>query len=269
MLAAVLAPTRAVTERVPSTRATSDVASGTATEPKGVSKSFMSGGDQPDERANISPLSIASSLKNLLERSRVEIANSFRVRQWLRSKQTVYDVFLRLKLNAGLDESLLSPHFYTWINFVDIFNKHHPNNKVSAALVLSWTYTDLVLARKSEALIEKSDQIGTRLAREQREKWRDAKHSADAVFELLKLHEPGLNIFERPELNAWCKFVLFMERENARKVMASVVSRYYSADEFDKLLLGPKLDRSGSQRAFVELGTAFVRQQSLKRSSNV
>ena len=269
MLAAVLAPTRVVTERVSSTRATPDVASGTAAGLKGISKSFMSGGDQPGERANISPLSIASSLKNLLERSCVEIANSFRARQWLRNKQTVYNTFLLLKLNAGLDKSLLSPHFYTWITYVDLFKKHHPNSKISAARVLSWTYTDLALARKSEALIEEGNKIGTQLAREQQEKWRDDKHSADTVFKLLKLHEPGLNIFERPELSAWYKFVRFVERENAGKVMASVASRYHGADGLDKLLVGPKLDRTGSQRAFVELGIAFVRQQSLKRSSFV
>ncbi|CAI5716824.1 unnamed protein product [Hyaloperonospora brassicae] len=180
-----------------------------------------------------------TKLRNFVRSLWQRLSNSVCVRYWLYRGETVDSVFRRLGLDTGLDKIAYSPKFYTWVTFVNLYNLHNPNNKMLMMPILSYTYSDLAVARMIEAAGDTSLEraLAYRLAWEQKLYWGDTKKSGLDVFVLLELHEGGQNIFERPVLNRWYMYMKWAYGENANLNMALVLTKQYNRSALGKMFI--------------------------------
>ncbi|CAI5736463.1 unnamed protein product [Hyaloperonospora brassicae] len=263
LLTAVLVKADAVTEALASNRTTSEAESSAVTRDKVDTRRFARP-DETEERAATGFPSTMSTAKSWLESfgsvfkngardltssltstSKItlyakslgsRIINSIRAHYWLRNKESAVGVFKRLKLDTGLEENLLSPKLKTWVTFVDVYNKRNPNKKVSIARILSDTYTDVKLAQALRGPIVPRDKrpLLARLEKELMNNWEQDIQTTRDVFRLLKLHVPGSNIFERPELSLWYMYTLKVQKDPNRS-MAKTLLKHYKWDAVETM----------------------------------
>ncbi|KAF4041707.1 hypothetical protein GN244_ATG06024 [Phytophthora infestans] len=73
--------------------------------------------------------------------------------------------------------------------------------------------------------------------------WLITKKSPKEVFNLLKLHEAGSNLFKNPRWKTWVTYVSKFDKTNPEQTMASVLTLRYGDDVLAEMLAAAKMSR--------------------------
>ncbi|EEY55243.1 secreted RxLR effector peptide protein, putative [Phytophthora infestans T30-4] len=136
----------------------------------------------------------SSVVADLVRLVGVKLSDKVRARYWLWRGKSSEDVFKRLKLDGGLEKLMENPKFFSWMTYINMYNKKNPDKKMAMTDVLTKTYGDLALsrmldsvlnARRSSQKSRKLMKVAATLALQQRQGWERTGKSTDEIFAFL------------------------------------------------------------------------------------
>jgi hypothetical protein len=107
------------------------------------------------------------------------------LQNWLKKGLISEDDFALLTLGKSADDLLTSSQLSAWKNYVNLFNKENPTEKVSALAALTARFGDDALATMIDAAkkVPKTETMATQLQAEQIKHWLDAGKLPDGAAE--------------------------------------------------------------------------------------
>ncbi|KAG3139659.1 hypothetical protein PI124_g8638 [Phytophthora idaei] len=158
--------------------------------------------DEEEERGITSTAleSVAGSLEISIEQ----------LKTWLKGGgKSTDDVFKALALDSAADSILANPQLQSWIGYMKLFNKEHPMKQTSLVTTLAshFEYDGLAKIIEAAKAVPKTAKLAKRLEFELIQPWLAQEKNPDEVFQLLKLDVMRYDLFEKPELFTWVKYV--------------------------------------------------------------
>ncbi|KAG7378421.1 hypothetical protein PHYPSEUDO_010121 [Phytophthora pseudosyringae] len=130
------------------------------------------------------------------------------IQRWLAREKTPEEVLKLLKLDRMRYDLFDQPQLFTWVKYVDDFNKMYPARKTTlfaklSPLVDEDTLVQMLIKAKSVASTER---IALRVQAEQTANWLKKGETPDDLFTLLRLNRAGDTLLENPIFDAWVKY---------------------------------------------------------------
>ncbi|ETP31863.1 hypothetical protein F442_19337, partial [Phytophthora nicotianae P10297] len=144
--------------------------------------------------------SVAASLKITTEQ----------LQSWLKGgSKSTDDVFKALTLDSAADAAIANPQLQTWIGYMKLFNKENPKQQTSLVTTLAshFKYHDLAKAIEAAKAVPQTVKFAKRLEFELIQRWLAQEKNPDEIFQLLKLDIMRYDLFEKPELFTWVKYM--------------------------------------------------------------
>ncbi|KAL3663753.1 hypothetical protein V7S43_011168 [Phytophthora oleae] len=162
-----------------------------------------------DERLEKEERGISASAVETIANAVESKVNTAQLKSWLNSGESADDVFKLLTLNNIADDVLANPKLEDWIEYMKLFNRKNPRQQTSLIKTLISHFDDDGVAR----LIQKAMQgdstakMAKRLEFEQFQRWLGQEKTPKEVLTLLKLDNNRYDLFEKPELLTWVKYL--------------------------------------------------------------
>ncbi|EGZ15159.1 hypothetical protein PHYSODRAFT_249125 [Phytophthora sojae] len=160
-----------------------------------------------------------------------------RIQAWVKSHETVDDVFMLLKLDEAGENLFRTPQFSSWAAFVTTSAPKNP--EVPMVMLLKARYKDEAqLARMIESAtkVPRTEDIATKLQTDLLNRWRLDRKSSGDILMLLKLNKAGDDIIGRPEFNTWALYTSFISEKVPERAMISTLTASYGDEALSKML---------------------------------
>ncbi|GMF35133.1 unnamed protein product [Phytophthora lilii] len=153
----------------------------------------------------------------------------------LQKGNSVDDVFKLMSLDNAADGLLANPHLTAWIDYMKRFNKAQTVEKgvekASLIAILTKYYGDDGVARIVEAAkkVSSTSRRAKNLEAEQIQHWLVKGKTPEDVYKLLKLDVRRYDLFDKPELATWVKYMDEFNKanpDNKATFISSLVNRY-------------------------------------------
>ncbi|OWZ09238.1 RxLR effector protein, partial [Phytophthora megakarya] len=204
--------------------------------------------DGSDERVNLGASTVTKfkDLSNSATQKLEKMAASAKLKVTSNNQQTTDKRFARYKVDTVKSKLLESAEFQKWYKVVNNAYKKTPEEgDVAMVRKLTNQYGDEDLTK---FLVEGEKNIRTmtvadKLQKAQRTNWSADKKSVDDVFKLLKLDEPGENVFKNPLFDSWVQYANSIET-NADKVMFLALKANFGDEALAKMWIASKKNSS-------------------------
>ncbi|KAG1684892.1 hypothetical protein DVH05_010186 [Phytophthora capsici] len=135
--------------------------------------------------------------------------NTAQLKSWLESGESADDVFKLLKLDSAADKVLGHAKLDEWIEYMKLFNGQKGSKKTTLIKTLTAHFEDDGVARMiQKALqVDSTAKMAKRLQFEQIQRWLGHEKTPEEVLTLLKLDINRYDLFEKPELLTWVKYL--------------------------------------------------------------
>ncbi|KAH7487642.1 RxLR effector protein [Phytophthora ramorum] len=210
-----------------------------------------------DERA----ITAGGLIKQATDAQMLKVADSVRVRFWLRRGKTAEAVFKRLKLDKGVDEVLSNKNLATWFTYVKLYNNKHPDKRITITDMLTKTYGDEAMAKMLEIArdVPSKNRVADKMLTRMGYTWWRNEKSADDVFGLLNLDKAGVNVFQRREFNTWVTYSKFLSRD-PEVVMIDILTQRLGADKLARIFATAKPQDPELKVLAVKLQTTMLKE---------
>ncbi|KAG3109272.1 hypothetical protein PI125_g11065 [Phytophthora idaei] len=138
--------------------------------------------------------------------------------KWL-TKDTLDELFKRLKLDKAGNDVLINPQLKTWISYMKEYNMANPKYQTTLIGTLVKNYGDENLAKILEAATKVKSMASTAkiLQNEQFQLWMKKGWSPNAIFNVLHLDKAGDKLLSNPLVVTWNKYLSAFNWENPDK----------------------------------------------------
>ncbi|KAL4117494.1 hypothetical protein PRIC2_011485 [Phytophthora ramorum] len=212
-----------------------------------------------DERAIVG---IGEMAKQATNAQLLKATDSVRVRYWLLKGKTADAIFKRLKLDKGVNDVLKNKKLSTWFTYVKLYNKKHPDKRITITEMLTKTYGDEAVAKMLEIAkdVPGTNGVANKLLRKMKSTWRRDKKWPDDVFDLLNLDKAGVNLFSRREFNTWVTYTSSMAMTDPRVSVINILTQRLGADKLARIFATAKPQDPELKVLAVKLQTTMLKE---------
>lgn len=150
----------------------------------------------------------------------------------LRNKDGV-QVLTKLKLDSGIMAALKSSKMDALSTYVNMFNKKHPNDKISVIGTLTTRYGDATVAGALVSAMDnpQTKDRATRLRTDQIEAWLSSQKSVDDVFKLLRLRDNRYEALISRKLGVLENYIrVFNSRNDGQDTLLNALARGFGGE---------------------------------------
>ncbi|GMG17139.1 unnamed protein product [Phytophthora fragariaefolia] len=185
----------------------------------------------------------------------------------LNKGSTADDVLKLYVLSKSPDDILRAPVLQDWIAFMKLYNKNNRNDQTSLISTLTKHYDDDGVARMIMKALDKAETaaFAKRLQAEQIHQWLEQQKTPTEVFAALKLKDAGTDLFVRPEMVMWAKYVEYFDKANpGKKTQLLPTFGHYTEEPMVNMLIAATTTPSTEKiavRIQVELTQLWLKRQ--------
>lgn len=158
------------------------------------------------------------------------------IQVWMKTHETVDDIFTLLKLDEAGGNLFRSPQFKTWTTFATTSAPKNP--EIPMMMSLKTRYSDESLAGliESATKVPSTEEIAIKLQTDMLNRWRLDRKSSDNILSLLKLNKGGDDIIGSPEFNTWAIYTSLINKKDPEVAMISTLTANYGDEALAKML---------------------------------
>eukprot|EP00644_Phytophthora_capsici_P012311 jgi/Phyca11/119185/e_gw1.38.89.1 len=177
------------------------------------------------------------------------------VETWLKRGDTANKVFKALKLQKAGDNLLDNPQLSTLMRYLRLFNEANPTKKTSLIATVTKHYRNHGLTKIIEAGLastsKKTVATAKHLQTEQIHYWMAHGRSPESVFGLLPFTWISSDLFEKPGLKTWIRYLDEFNVRNPKQktTLISILSKRYNDKTLANMLIAANKAESTSSIA--------------------
>ncbi|KAE9012232.1 hypothetical protein PR003_g8074 [Phytophthora rubi] len=191
---------------------------------------------------------------DLVKSSTSKLADSAKMNKYLLFNKNGVQVLNKMKLGDDVGAALKSSKMNALAAYIDLFNKKHPNNKISMIGTLTARYGDDAVA---DALVSAQRYLNTetlakQLRKDQLAAWLEKDKSVYDVFKLLKLGDDSYYALSSRKLEVLEDYISLFNREKyfSEKTLLSTLTVGFGGEtKLAKLLVGAKENPFSREKA--------------------
>ncbi|KAE9293991.1 hypothetical protein PF008_g24659 [Phytophthora fragariae] len=198
-------------------------------------------------------------LTGLITSGATKMADSDMLNSHLLLKTNGVQFLKELKLGDDIATALQSSKMDTLATYVNLFNKKHPDSKISVIRTLTAHYGDDAVARALVAATENGNTV-ERVSQLRRDQLVDCQNSVDDVFNLLKLRDNDYAALSTRKLEVLEDYIRFVNtKTNGQESLAKAFTAGFGGERNVALILRAARTDTFARKKALELENSLIK----------